>query len=376
MSRSDLLLWSTRALVATVVVIASILAGGELRASRDDAAAARRASASPPAVGSVTKVTPTPTPIPTTTPSYSATATPVASATPASSPAPSTAGTWISGRVTVPRFGSVKNVQIRIYRADGFANGPTPVPPAVAETIAGLDGTYKASLPAGTYKVGAFIAEPISQTLGCWWVTWYGDAYAIGLSRTVSVSGGTPNVDITMLSAFTISGEVVGRDGVGLPHAAVRTEYSGNVAYPMVSATTDASGRFSFRTVPMNVTLRVETAGKSGIVGTSAPLDVRGDMSGLRYTVDRGNILAGTLRDSSGHVLGDTSFAAVMADPSVQCGGSCSARTDNAGTFALVVPDGVLHFRTWPATTADPTLVSPDYTIRADTTLDPVLTKP
>ena len=88
----------------------------------------------------------------------------------------------------------------------------------------------------------------------------------------------------------------------------------------------------------------------------------------------RGNIVTGTLRDASGRALADTDFGASPSDAQVSCL-SCNARTDAAGHFALTLPSASIRFQTWDQPN-QPALVSTEYPVNRDMTLDPVLKAP
>src|SRR4051812_3873526 len=380
-------MWVVRGVLVAAVMIGSVVVGEQLRVARESVAARGTPvpSATMPAPASVTPavVTPTPTALSTPTGTAPATASGATATTATRQPTPqvtaarptaTAAEPSISGRV-LAGGGPLKNIEIRVFKADASANGPTPVPPEAGHTMTAPDGTYRVALPPGSYRVGAYIDETLAAALNVYWVTWYGDAYAIGMSRDVVVSGPTAGVDITMLRRVVVSGRVVGRDGVGVPGASVTTSRFLNVQYPIAGATTDAAGAFSFTTVAMRVTLDVAAEGKTGIVSASVDLDIRGDMNGLRYVVDRGNIVTGVLRDASGRPLADTNFGVVLSDQNIMCGASCNSRTDASGRYAMTLPTGALRFHTWPLYPNDPELTSKEYTINPDMSLEPLLAK-
>jgi hypothetical protein len=387
MSRALLLTWTSRVLVALVVVGASVVAGEQLRVAREGAAA--RSTSMPTALTSTgPSVAPrsvAPTVVPTlaaptdprgTAPSSQGPTSPqptkfwqsLPTATPSPTPG---AATTIAGRVTA-NGAPIAGAQIRVYKADQFANGPTPVPPDVGTATSAADGTYRLTVPGGTYRVGAWLDETVASGMGVHWATWHPSAYAIGLGTSVVVSGPTQNVDIAMLKAVKVSGRVLGRDGVGVPNAQVSTGKMFNVGYPIAGAVTDRSGAFSFSTVVMDVTFAVQAQGKAGAVWATRDIDVRGDLSGLVFTLDRGNIVSGTLRDASGHPIATTDFS--VTDAAMAC--FCYSRTDASGRYSMVLASGQLQFRTTGANPGIVELISKPYAVDADMTLDVVLSKP
>src|SRR5919201_4400278 len=379
MTPSNVLVWLSRALVAALVVVGAVIAGGELRTARDQAAAKPT-----PRASSTIAATVQPSVVPTASgvdpvkggvaiPPANAAATPYVKPTISPIPTrtyPATVVT-LSGRVTAGGR-PVAGAQVRVYPANGFQNGPTPVPPTSAEAVTDTSGAYKVSLPAGAYKVGAYVDEQSTVVArdGYWWVTWYGDAYAIGWSKPLDLTRDFAGADIALLHGVRITGRVVGKDGVGVPGAQVVGSVSSNVAYPLPGVTTDGAGTFTMHTVAMKMTLTASAMGKVGPAYSSREIDVRGDMSDVNFSIDRGNIVSGVLRDSGGAPLANVDFAATTGEINFSC---CTARTDATGAFAITVPSGTLRFFTWQKTPGEHQCVSSPYTISTDKKLDPTM---
>jgi hypothetical protein len=382
-------LWISRITLVSAVVVASVIAGAQLREVRESAAS--RTTASPSAV-----ITPLPT-VPIATPSIGTggtapslvppggttvpgamTSVPSPLDTPRPSLPPVTAsptptmGT-IFGRV-LTAGGAIKNAEIVVYSADASANGPTPVPPTIAHGLTAPDGTYLVAVPPGTYRVGAHIAETIAASLQVWPHAWYGGGYAIGLGKDLVVGTAPTQADIQLIKTFTVSGRVVGRDGVGVPRATVSAIRRLNVDYPLGGVMTDSTGQFALTTPAMPIMVTVQAGGPTGISWADRDLDVQGDVSGLQFVVDRGNVISGTLRDSAGRALAATNIGVAFNDSSVMCGASCNAETDSGGHFLVVIPSGTMTVHTWPRYPNESMLYSKEYVISADASLDIVVT--
>jgi hypothetical protein len=189
------------------------------------------------------------------------------------------------------------------------------------------------------------------------------------------VSGASAVADIALLHSVKIAGRVVGKDGVGVPGAQLSlSRYVAGIQFPFGAGTTDAAGRFSLSHVAMAVTLHVLIPGSTVPSFADIDLDLTGDRTDLVVTLDRGNLVTGTLRDAAGKPLADTNFGVEIADPQVSCGW-CNGRSDGAGHFAITLPTTTVRFRNWASYPGDPDLVSKEYVISGDQSLDPVLLK-
>lgn len=369
--------------LAVAIIAAGLVVGEHLRAAREQltagqAAAGPRASATavipptaPPTPIATMRSLPVPVPLPTPSPA-ARTVVPTPFTTPFAG-----AKTLLSGTVT--KGGApVRGAQVMVYPSDASNHGPTPVPPASGMAVTDALGTYQVQLPPGTYRVGAFrdYNNPVRDFGdGFTWVTWYGDAYVIGLGKDVVVSANPVLADIAILPSVKIAGRVIGRDGVGVPGAQLALwRYVAGIQFPFGGGTTDAGGRFSLSHVAMSVTLAIQTNGKTGGAGTTVDLDLRGDRTDLIVTVDRGNIVTGTLRDSAGKPLADTNFGVTPTDTQFMCGW-CNGRSEASGRFTISLPSTTVRFRNWPMNASDPDLLSAEYVISSDMTLDPVLQK-
>ena len=367
--------------IAAAAVAAGVVVGAELRASREQLLAGQAAAAShaPPKSTATGSATPAPKITPTTTSSpRTASPSPVASkpvVSPASSPTTTPTGgpAILSGTVTAGGA-PVRAAQIMVYPSNSLNHGPTPVPPEAAKATTDDRGFYQVTLPPGTYRIGVFrnyLTESKSVD-GFYPITWYGDAYAIGFGKDITVAGRVTGADISMLRSVKVGGRVVGRDGVPVPNAQVNLiKGFGGIQFPLSSGVTDRSGAFSLATVAMSMTLAVQASGRTAAGWTTIDLDLRGDRIDLVATIDRGNLVTGTLRDASGKALGDTDFGVTPTDTQISCV-SCSSRTDASGRFALTLPTATVRSQTW----AQPTqaeLVSNEYSVAGDVTVDPVL---
>ncbi|TMG59642.1 MAG: hypothetical protein E6H87_10015 [Chloroflexi bacterium] len=373
------------AAVLTIVVAAVAvgeLVGAQLRASREQLLAGQAAAAShaPPATATI-NATRAPKTTPIATPAVSASIVPTATdpvVSPAASPLAEPSGVAMVLTGTVTAGGApVRAAQIMVYPSNSLNHGPTPVPPEAAKTTTDDRGFYQVTLPPGTYRIGVF-RDYTGQTRsidGFYPITWYGDAYAIGFGKDVTVAGNVTGANISMLRSVTVGGRVLGRDGVSVPNAQVSlSKMFGGIQYPLSGGVTDRTGGFTLTTVAMPMTLAVQASGRTTPAWTTIDLDVRGDRTDLVATIDRGNIVTGTLRDASGRALADTDFGASPSDAQVSCL-SCNARTDAAGHFALTLPSATIRFQTWGQPN-QPALVSIEYPVNRDMTLDPVLKAP
>jgi hypothetical protein len=263
-----------------------------------------------------------------------------------------------------------------VYPSDPSNHGPTPVPPESGTATTDDRGAYQVEVPPGTYRVGAFrdYNNPVRDFAdGFAWVTWYGDGFAIGLGKDLAVRGTSMVADIAMLRSIKVAGRVVGRDGVGVPNAQLSlTRYVGGIQFSFGGGTTDAAGRFSLAHVAMDVKLDVQAPGRTGPSWATVDLDLRADRTDLVVTLDRGNIVSGTLRDAAGRPLADTNFGVTPTDPQFTCGW-CNGRTDARGRFTISLPSTTVRFRNWPQNPGDPELQSGEYAISGDQSLDPVL---
>lgn len=364
-------------MLAVAVIAGGLVVGEQLRASRERLGTGQTGTAA-----SVQPTTTLPTPIATmqvTAPPQQATPAPAARTvvpTPFTTPYAG-ARTLLSGTVT--KGGApVRGAQVMVYPSDASNHGPTPVPPEAGRAITDERGGYQVSLPPGTYRVGAF--RDYNNSVrdfgdGYTWVTWYGDGYVIGLGRDVVVNADPVVADIRVLPSVRIAGRVIGRDGVGVPGAQLALwRYVGGIQFPFGGGSTDAAGRFSLSHVAMSVTLGIQTNGKTGASGTTMDLDLQADRTDLIVTVDRANIVTGTLRDGSGRPLADTNFGVTPTDTQFMCGW-CNGRTDASGRFTISLPSTPVRFRNWAMYPSDPDLLSAEYVISGDMTLDPVLQK-
>jgi hypothetical protein len=363
--------------LAVAILVAGLVVGEQLRASRERLGTGQAGSAA-----SVQPTTTVPTPIATmqvTAPPQQATPAPAARTvvpTPFTTPYAG-AKAPLSGTVTMGGA-PVRGAQVMVYPSNASNHGPTPVPPHSGMAITDASGAYQVQLPPGTYRVGAFrdYNNPARDFgNGYTWVTWYGDGFVIGLGKDVVVNASPAVADIALLRSVKISGRVVGKDGVGVPGAQLSlSRYVGGIQFPFGAGTTDAAGRFSLSHVAMAVTLHVLIPGRTVPSFADIDLDLTGDRTDLVVTLDRGNIVTGTLRDGAGKPLADTNFGVEMTDPRVNCGW-CNGHSDASGRFTITLPSTSVRFRNWPMYASDPDLLSPEYVISADMTLDPVLQK-
>jgi hypothetical protein len=370
-----------RGVVVVTIVVAALVVGDQLRASREQLASGRAGSAasaqpSPPTVlptawlatlPAATATASRPPAYPTSAPPRTVVPTPIR--------APSTdALATLSGTVTMGGQ-PVRGAEIVVYPADSSNRGPTPVPPDSARTVTDDRGGYRVAVHPGVYRVGAFRSsgDPSKHPSdGYTWVTWYGDGYVIGLGKDVAVTGSGAVANIAMLRSIKLAGRVVGRDGVAVPNASLTlTRDVNGIQFPFGGAISDAAGRFDLAHVAMQVTLHVAVTGRLAPSSTALALDLLTDRTDLLVTLDRGHVVTGTLRDAAGRPLANTGFGATPTDPQIYC--YCNAMSDGAGRFALTVPTGSVTFRTWPSRPGEAELISKEYRVAADMTLDPVL---
>lgn len=363
-----------RAFVVVSILAVAVVVGGQLRASREQLADSQAAS------GESARTSASPAPAATATPIAKRSPT-ISSVAPAATKVPTPIATPFTGVMshvtgTVTMGGKpVRGAQIMVYPSNTLNQGQTPMPPEAAKATTDDHGVFDVLLPPGTYRVGAFRSyDPfIDPSDGFWPMTWYGDAYAIGLGQDLVVSRDVSSIDIAILRSVKVAGRVVGRDGVGVPTATVSLQRTvGNMPFAPGGGMTDALGRFSFSAVPMSWTLRVDAPGRTGITSTAMDIDLRGDRTDLVLTLDRGNIVSGTLRDAAGRPIANTNFGVTPTDTQVICGW-CNGRSDDAGHFTISLPSTTVRFRNWAATSSDPDLFSAEYVISGDMTLDPVL---
>ena len=366
-----------RGVLAVAIIAAGLVVGEQLRATREQLAQGQAANAGTP-IPTTQPVTPAPKPTvrvsqpQPTAPPAARTVVP----TPVSTPFTGVPSV-VSGSVTAGGK-PVRAAQVMVYPSNSFNHGPTPMPPQSASTSTDDRGSYQVSLPPGAYRIGAFrnynnnLADPIDGFAG---VTWYGDGYTIGFGKDLVVSSNVSAADIAMLRVVKVAGRVVGRDGVGVPNARVDlSRFYGGIQFPLVPlgvAATGPSGAFSFSIAAMPLTLRAQASGPTGEAWATIDLDLRADRTDLVLTIDRGDIVSGTLRDVAGRPLPDTNFGVWSGDALVFCT-SCGGRSDGAGRFTITIPNGTVHFKNWPQV-GEPELSSKDYVVSGDLTLDPVL---
>jgi hypothetical protein len=361
-----------RGVLAASIIAAALVVGGQLRASREQLATGQAGSAATNQPSAVPTATPAPKPsqptLPTATAARTVVPTPVRTVF-------TGAKTLLTGTVTMGGT-PVRGAQVMVYPSDPSNHGPTPVPPESGTATTDDRGAYQVEVPPGTYRVGAFrdYNNPVRDFAdGFAWVTWYGDGFAIGLGKDLAVRGTPVVADIAMLRSIKVAGRVVGRDGVGVPNAQLSlTRYVGGIQFSFGGGTTDAAGRFSLAHVAMDVKLDVQAPGRTGPSWATVDLDLRADRTDLVVTLDRGNIVSGTLRDAAGRPLADTNFGVTPTDPQFTCGW-CNGRTDARGRFTISLPSTTVRFRNWPQNPGDPELQSGEYAISGDQSLDPVL---
>jgi len=372
MSLQTVLTWGARVLVVFFVAAASVVAGAQLREARESAAAHAMATSSPmPTAPPSAAMTSVPSPIPTLnapTPPPP-TPTPVQTRPSQSVPTPTAARatTTISGHVTAGGV-AVRLAHVYAYPAEN-QKGSTPTPPSVAVTETGADGSFQLDVPNGRYRVGAFLPSSSALASDYWMATWSGGAHAVGLASDVIVAGSPQTVDLAFIRSPLVSGRVVAPDGSGVAGAAITAIRHFDVDYSLGDATTDETGAFSFHTVPLAMTVSAAVQGKTQPTWSTVDIDVRTDVTGLRFVVQPGNIITGTLRDASGRALANTNFG---AQTTVVCY-ACNTDTDPQGRFRLTLPDGTMTFHTWPRS-GEPMLYSKEYVISASATFDIVMT--
>jgi hypothetical protein len=175
-----------------------------------------------------------------------------------------------------------------------------------------------------------------------------------------------------MLRGLKVAGRVVGRDGVAVPNAQVTLSRTfAGIQFPLNGGMTDRTGQFSLTTVAMTMTLNVQASGLTTPAWTTIDLDLHADRTDLIATIDRGNVVTGTLRDAGGRPLPNVGFGVISTDAQIGCV-SCNAQTDDAGRFWVTLPTATVRFRTWLQPN-EPELISKEYVIDGDVTLDPVL---
>src|SRR5207249_2451258 len=239
--------------------------------------------------------------------------------------------------------GELVGAQLRASREQllaGQAAAASHAPPATATinatrapktTPIATPAVSASIVPTATDPVVSPAASPLAEPSG------------VAMVLTGTVTG----ANISMLRSVTVGGRVLGRDGVSVPNAQVSlSKMFGGIQYPLSGGVTDRTGGFTLTTVAMPMTLAVQASGRTTPAWTTIDLDVRGDRTDLVATIDRGNIVTGTLRDASGRALADTDFGASPSDAQVSCL-SCTARTDAAGHFALTLPSATIRFQTW-----------------------------
>jgi hypothetical protein len=317
-----------RGVLAVAIIAAALVVGAQLRAAREPATGQAASNA-------------TVVPTPTTTPLTSV-------------------KTVLTGKVSMGGA-PVRGAQVMVYPSDSSNHGPTPVPPESGKATTDDRGAYQVALSPGTYRVGAFrdYANPARDFGdGFSWVTWYGDGFVIGLGKDLVVSGSSAVADIAMLRSVKVAGRVVGRDVAG-------------IQFPFGGGTTDSVGRFTLSHVAMVVALDVIAIGRAGPARSTIDLDLRADRTDLIVTVDRGNIVSGTLRDVAGKPLSNTEFGAVPTDTQFVCGW-CESFSDGAGYFTIILPSTAVRFHNLPQP-GQPELISKEYVISGDQIFDPVL---
>lgn len=363
-----------RGVLGVAIIAAGLVVGAQLRASREQLAAGQAASAASAGVTARPSPKQTVTPAPKPSPSPPAATKVMRTLVPTPTTTPFT-GVMSVVRGTVTMGGTpVRGAQVMVYPSNSMNHGPTPVPPESGKAMTDDRGVYQVSLPPGIYRIGAYRSynTPIDPPDGFSPFTWYGDGYMIGLAKDLVVSGSASGVDIAILRYVSVAGRVVGRDGVGVPNAQVSLSRPfGGIQFPLSGGTTDGAGRFSLFVVPSTMTLAVQAAGRTSAGWTTIDLDLRADRTDLIATIDRGNIVSGTLRDAAGRPLPNTNFGVTPTDDQIGCV-SCNARTDGAGHFSITLPSTTVRFRNW-AQPGAPELLSLDYAIFGDLTLDPVL---
>jgi hypothetical protein len=358
-------------LLAVSIIAAGIVVGAQLRESREQLATGQAGSAATNQPSVAPTVAPVVTPASTLSqPPAVRTVVPTPIRTPFTG-----VKTLLTGTVTMGGA-PVRGAQVMVYPSDSANHGPTPVPPESGKAITNDRGAYQVAVPPGTYSVGAFrdYNNPVRDFGdGFTWVTWYGDGYVIGLGKDLVVSGTSAVADIAMLKSVKVAGRVVGRDGVGIPNAQLAlSRYVAGIQFPFGGGSTDAAGRFSLAHVAMLVTLNVSAPGQTGPVWSAIDLDLRADRTDLVVTLDRGNIVSGTLRDAAGKPLANTNFGVEPTNSQFTCGW-CNGRSDASGRFTISLPTTTVRFRNWAMYPGDPDLLSQEYVISGDQSLDPVL---
>jgi hypothetical protein len=362
-------------LLAALIIAAGLVAGEQLRAQRERLGTGQAGSAA-----SVQPTTTVPTPMATmqvTAPPQQATpSTAARTVVPTAVNTPYTGAKTLLGGTVTMGGAPVRGAQVMVYPSNASNHGPTPVPPESGMAVTDALGAYRVQLPPGTYRVGAFrdYNNPMRDFGdGYTWVTWYGDGFVIGLGRDLVVSNNPVVADIALLRSVKISGRVVGQDGVGVPGAQLSLSRDvAGIQFPFGGGASDAAGRFSLSHVAMAVTLHVLIPGNTVPSFADIDLDLKADRTDLVVTLDRGNIVTGTLRDAAGRPLADTNFGVIPTDSQVSCGW-CNGRSDANGHFAITLPTTTVRFRNWPQYSTDPDLLSTEYVISRDQALDPVL---
>lgn len=246
------------------------------------------------------------------------------------------AGTSISGRVTLPSGMAVDSMQ---YRVSAYGDDYT----YVAGTQINGDGTYSVTdLPPGTYRL-QFSAPEASGVLS----EWYSDKREYWAADGVTVTLTAPRTDVNaeLSKASSFSGTVVSDSGGPVAgttvtvHRRVGTSwrYGGSVQ-------TDAQGAYALSGLTEgSFTIEFRPPTTSGLVpewwadardqatATTLTLSPGQSRTGLTATLDRGASIAGTVRYSSGTVVSGAGVT-VMDRTGAEIG---RATTDASGRYTV-----------------------------------------
>lgn len=246
------------------------------------------------------------------------------------------AGTSISGRVTLPSGVAVDSMQYRVSAyGDDYAYA--------AGTQINSDGTYRLDdLLPGTYRL-QFSAPEASGVLG----EWYSDKSEYWTADGVTVTLAAPRTDVNaeLSKAASISGAVVSDTGAPVSGTTVTVHRRSGTSWRYGgSVQTDAQGAYALSGLGEgSFTIEFRPPATTGLLpewwanardqatATTLTLSPGQSRTGLTATLDRGATVAGTVRYSSGSTVSGAGVT-VMDRTGAEIG---RATTDTAGRYTV-----------------------------------------
>ena len=228
---------------------------------------------------------------------------------------------------------------VRVGAYDGESGALLLGPLGTAMTDA--SGVFAITVPEGTYRM-LFMPPSSSGLATRWWKNEHSYVRATSIKEDVST------LDMLLPRGFSVSGHVVGQDGVGTQASVTVSLASGRYEY-VTGLLSDGSGQFSVALLAGDYRFRFE----SGLPWASQWFNSRAsqaegdnvvvarDVTDLNVTMVKGPIVSGrVVYPDSRPVEGTIAFAALATTRGWCCEFAALTYTAANGTFGFALPRG------------------------------------